>query len=92
MATNPHAAMEELMDMSFSVWSLLYQRKVGDCFFPLCEAQYMSLSYLMVYSVLPFWHTIRGVTVIFCDRKLSEVDYCVLEVRLTLDDFHFDDG
>jgi hypothetical protein len=34
-ATNTHATIEEeLLDMSFSMRSVLYQRKVGDWFFP----------------------------------------------------------
>jgi hypothetical protein len=31
---NTHAAVEELLDVSFSVWYVLYQRKVGGHFFP----------------------------------------------------------
>jgi hypothetical protein len=34
MATNTHATIEELLGASFSMQSLLYQRKVGDYFFP----------------------------------------------------------
>jgi hypothetical protein len=33
-ATNTHATIEELLDASFSVQFVLYQRKVGDQFFP----------------------------------------------------------
>jgi hypothetical protein len=30
VATNTHATIKELLDMSFSMWSVLYQSKVGD--------------------------------------------------------------
>jgi hypothetical protein len=33
-ATNTHAAIEELLDGSFSLRSVAYKRKVGDCCFP----------------------------------------------------------
>jgi hypothetical protein len=33
-ATNTHAVIAELLDLSFSIWSLSYQRKVGRYFFP----------------------------------------------------------
>jgi hypothetical protein len=32
-ATNKHETIEELLDTSFSMWSMSYQRKVGDQFF-----------------------------------------------------------
>jgi hypothetical protein len=32
-ATNTHTTLEELLDASFSMWSMSYQRKTGDCFF-----------------------------------------------------------
>jgi hypothetical protein len=34
VARNARATIEELFDVSFSVWSMLYQSKVGDLFFP----------------------------------------------------------
>jgi hypothetical protein len=34
MAMNTHATTEELLDESLSMQSMLYQRKVGDQFFP----------------------------------------------------------
>jgi hypothetical protein len=34
MGMNTHATIEELLDVSFSVWSVLYQRKVGGQFYP----------------------------------------------------------
>jgi hypothetical protein len=33
-ATNRHTAVEGLLDASFSIRSMSYQRKVGDSFFP----------------------------------------------------------
>jgi hypothetical protein len=33
-ATNTHAKIEQLLDLSFSVGSVSYQRKVGNQFFP----------------------------------------------------------
>jgi hypothetical protein len=32
--TNTQATVEELLGTSFSMWSVSYQRKVGDWFFP----------------------------------------------------------
>jgi hypothetical protein len=34
VATNTHATIEELLDTSFPMQSVLYQRKVGNLFFP----------------------------------------------------------
>jgi hypothetical protein len=34
MGMNTHATIVELLDVSFSVWSVLYKRKVGGQFFP----------------------------------------------------------
>jgi hypothetical protein len=33
-ATNTHETIEELLDVSFSIRSVRYERKVGDQFFP----------------------------------------------------------
>jgi hypothetical protein len=33
-STNSHATIEELLDASFHMHSVMYQRKVGDLFFP----------------------------------------------------------
>jgi hypothetical protein len=33
-AMNTRATIEELLDVSFSMWSVTYKRKVGDLFFP----------------------------------------------------------
>jgi hypothetical protein len=33
-ATNTHAIIEELLDASFSMWYVSYQRKAGDYFLP----------------------------------------------------------
>jgi hypothetical protein len=42
--TNTHATAEELLDMSFSVESMLYQRKVWGSFFPeLLDLKYFNL-------------------------------------------------
>jgi hypothetical protein len=34
LSTNTHAAIEELLDVSFCRQLMLYQRKVGNLFFP----------------------------------------------------------
>jgi hypothetical protein len=33
-AMNTHAIIEELLDLSFSIWSVSYQRKLGNYVFP----------------------------------------------------------
>jgi hypothetical protein len=43
-ATNTHATAEELLDMSFSVESMLFQKKVWGSFFPeLLDLKYFNL-------------------------------------------------
>jgi hypothetical protein len=46
--SNEYAAIEELLDASFSMQSVLYQRKVGDSFFPELLVNFLRKTYAKV--------------------------------------------
>jgi hypothetical protein len=63
-ATNTHAALEKLLDASFSMRSVSYRRNVGDYFFSQLLVCFLYLRFPFMLFLYLFWVEIKTISVI----------------------------